>query len=470
VVPGIDAVRSLYSLGHRVGLAISLLAGYGILALVDRQAPRRAVAIAALASVGILATRMIDPLARASFGRSLALAAWDARPDAREIALVRSSGPGAILHVPLPWVEQGFAYDGAHNLLLASYGPRDSADCYNSFPSPAQKQVWLLGRDLPRRPAAQALAALGFETALLRADWEGAPGFRAAVRSGGALSERASSGAHVAYAIGPPGPVSRDFGLLRQEPSDPASNAIPRFLVQAPTARIPFSIQNRGPETFRHPEPLAPDELIVRWSAVGSGDGIRDSRVRALLPIALGPGETMSLDIETPVPDEPGRYVASLRRTEAPDEVLAHRDVEVLAERPSDARPAGTLGALEPADGGEPLAVGGPQTRLYFTVRNRGRQRYEATKPGALVSLRLLWLGSAGRVVAREAVQAYVPPRISPGTRVSIELPALVPPAGSYLAVLIANQELPHVIGLRRVEVAYSPWENPDPTEAPTRR
>jgi hypothetical protein len=339
IVPGVDAVRSLYTLGHRVGLAIALLAGYGTLVLVDRRPARRAVAIAAIAAVAILLTRLVDPLARVAFGRALRLAAWDARPDPRDIALVRDSDPGALLHVPLPFVERGFAYDGAHNLLLASYGPRDSADCYNSFPSPVQKQVKLLERDLPGRSAAQALAALGFETLLLRTDWEGAAGFRAALGSADTtLSERASSAARVAYAIGPPGPVSRDFSLLRDDRVGPASNALPPFSVRAPAARIPFSFRNRGSETFRQPDPLVPRDVIVHWSSIGSRDEVhRESRARALLPIALGPGQTIALDVATTVPARPGRYLVSLRRAEAPEEVLARRYVDV-APRPRQGR------------------------------------------------------------------------------------------------------------------------------------
>lgn len=79
---------------------------------------------------------------------------------------------------------------------------------------------------------------------------------------------------------------------------------------------------------FRHPDPIAPTHLAVRWS-LASGEVVSEQQVRTILQLALAPSSREPLDLD--VPGEPGRYVVSVAPARAPQLILARRAVEVGA-------------------------------------------------------------------------------------------------------------------------------------------
>jgi hypothetical protein len=470
IVPGLDAVRALHAIVLSVGITFALLSAYGVVALADALDRGRIVAVAAAAALVLLATNLYGPLARASYGRTLRLTAWEARPPAAEIELVRTSGPGALLDVPLPFVEGDISFKAGPMLLLASYGPRESATCYNSFGSPVQKQVWLLSRQLPERPAVDALAALGFATVIAReADEEEGRPVRASDIAGASLVERGRAEELVRYDLGAPGPIAENFAQLEGDPAAEAPQP-PRHAATGRATRIPFVVRNHGASTFRHPAPLAPSDLVARWTRIGSQEVALESPARALLPIALGPGAAMPIDVHVPLPGQPGHYRVTLARATAPGRALASREIEVSLPSVPPTAPEGSvppstrvavpatsdLAALGPDDGGAPpLVVSGRQALLSFRVKARPEgPAYRDPSPRSLRQLRLEWIDAAGDEVGAERLGLYVPPSIPAGAAASVEISASLPPPGRYVARLVpVGQGQSHVVAARSVDV-----------------
>jgi hypothetical protein len=336
-VPSLDAVRGLPSVGIGAGLPFAFLAGYGALAALERVGRRTGWVLLAGAVAFALASRFAPPLARPTFGlRSLALAGLDARPPEEEIALVRSAARGAVLDVPFGW--RGTRRLGmANDLLRSSYAPHPTAACYNSFVSPVQRQIGLLAEALPAPASADALAALGFGTVLLEKGQLLTPArkrFERAVRAQPAAEQRLEPAGRtptlVAYHLASRTPVARDFALLAAAPHEGGSPE-PLATDGAPVA---FRFTNGGASTFRHPDPIAPSELVVRWTTAAGAVALEE-RVRALLPVALAAGATMEVPLPLSPPTAPGPWAVTVARAADPGTTHARRDVLVRSGAPS---------------------------------------------------------------------------------------------------------------------------------------
>ncbi len=333
VVPGLDSVRALRAIGIGAGLPIAFLAGYGALVVLERVRPRTMVALLTATVAFVLASRYLPALARPTFGvSSLRLAAYEVRPPEEDIELVRATS-GPLLDVPFAW--QGpRKLAMSDDLLRVSYGPRPTAACYNSFVSPVQRQIDTLAAALPAREAADALAALGFRTVLLekgqllprqRARFFEA--LRLQPRDEQRLTALGLTERLVAYRLESPLPVRRDFALLAAG----AASAAPDTPVRL-TGRVVFT--NGGSETFRHPDPIAPSDLVVRW-ARPTGEVVHEEQARALLPIALAPGATTTIPLDGVRPPAPGPLVVTVARADEPGQVLARQTVEVEEAPPA---------------------------------------------------------------------------------------------------------------------------------------
>ena len=110
--------------------------------------------------------------------------------------------------------------------------------------------------------------------------------------------------------------------------SVPAPTAERELTVQPGKAVIPFAIRNGGDSTYRHPDPVEPTPVVVRWRDAA---GERSFVVRTLLPLALAAGEEILRPVETSVPAPPGRYEVTLELEEPDRIVLARRTVDVAA-------------------------------------------------------------------------------------------------------------------------------------------
>jgi hypothetical protein len=267
VVPGLAAVRALSIVSMGVELTTSFLAGYGALVLVEPRSRRTAIAILGVLCFAVLATRFYGPLARASFGRTLRLAAWEASPDPADVELLRRLPPLPAASLPPRRRKDASRGPGrTHHMLFASYSPRPMAACYNSFDAPVQIQVEVLLGLLPRSGGRRCPRGVGLRPCSRPPRHAESRRARGRGRRGMALPvpSRRRDRPVLAYELTPNQDVAEDLSVLG--PSDG-----PRSVIAATVGdrRIPFRIANRGTSTFRHPDPIAPSDLLVEWSRSG---------------------------------------------------------------------------------------------------------------------------------------------------------------------------------------------------------
>jgi len=332
LVPGLDAVRALNAIGIAQNLAWAFLAGYGILLLIERRRALVATGAAAAATALTLLFLYDGRFAKPMFSVwSYRLDAWQATPKAADVALLRRTARGAVLDVPFPLMETPAASNLAPHLLLNAYDPRATAACYNSFVSPVQVQINELVRRLPSDEAADALAALGFGTLVLdkvRMDPRDLQSFFDGLRDLDA-SERirpaGKTGRLLSYSLTSDVATRTDYAMLASAETPPARAVRD---ARAGTARFTVEIANRGDATFRLPDPIAPEDLVVRWRD-DAGRLVRSETVRALLPMALARGASFPITLTVPAPAGPGHYVVDVARAADPDRVVATRAIEI---------------------------------------------------------------------------------------------------------------------------------------------
>jgi hypothetical protein len=199
--------------------------------------------------------------------------------------------------------------------------------------SPLQRQVDALAEALPDRNAAMALAALGFENvfALKKELREAklAALQNAAATPGSGLRSIGETPALAAFALTRPDPIVTDAHTLRPPPR---AEALGPIEVSGLRAMIPVAFESRDASTFRHPDPLAPSDLVARWTPAG-GVGqavVLEESVRALLPVAVAPEGVRTVDVDLALPRKPGSYRVTLARRAEPDLSLGARTVRVV--------------------------------------------------------------------------------------------------------------------------------------------
>ncbi len=461
ILPGFAAVRALAAVSQGLHLASAFLAGYGALALITRfrLQPRAAALVVAGLCLSIMAFRFVTPLAELSFGRTLRLASWTARPPDEEIELLRALPDGPLVDIPLRFrTRTERRLDVADHLLRASFDPRPQALCYNSFASPVNIYVADLAEALPDAGAADALAALGFQSVLFhktRMSEEQRSGFFRDLQSNPEslvrLRPLGKTDSTVAYSLASPAEVSEDLSLLQLVPGGPASGGIE---VPPPSAEISFRVTNRGDVTFRHPEPLLPSPAIVRWRST-DGRIVRSDATRVMLPVALGAKGSTTVTVQTPVPEEPGHYVVTLtpgsesgapialqsvrvvplETTMTRAEVLLRRNRPVLRERSLDL-PVATLDT--------------PDVDLAM-ILVPGVSASEIASQGDLM---LQWIAARERKVATTpAFGAGKTPPEGKTTEVRTRIPDL---NGALVVLLSPADDLDRVLAIRLVMIESS--------------
>jgi hypothetical protein len=359
-VPGLNAVRVLRALRFGVYLVAAFLAGYGVLALIERLRPparRAATAVAAACALyETFAPTSLPPPGR----RPVALAAYRALPASDVIELARQAPEGAVLDLPLTFDAAGKLLDMPQYVLLAAYHHRPAAACYNSFRTPLQFEVAELAARLPDPAASDALHALGVRSLLVHRDRIQPRKMRQLLRllaDGQRTREIGDVDGTLLYELLSPRATSDALELLAAPGQQPGAGDVPRapLALARPSATLPVELTNHGAESFRHPT-LEPSLLDVRWRE-GGGRVAATSRTRALLPTALAPGATAQRDVEVEVPDAlgDGAYTVEVTLAGRPELVLARREVVLgqagsvgAASGSSSAASSSTLGLVSP--------------------------------------------------------------------------------------------------------------------------
>jgi hypothetical protein len=326
IVPGLDALRGGGAIGFGAVLVSAFLAGYGVLALIEaRRAIARYTITAALAAAA-LGEVFYRPLATYSFGGVVAMAAYGVRPPAPLIEIYGKTAEGAVLDLPLAFNPGRFS-EQADYVFLSAFHHRPVAACYNSFTLPIQDEVQALAKLVPKdRRATDALYALGFRTIAvdkLRA-WRPQSGFLQLEPDPPRLVSLGTAGLHTVYRLESTTPVEASFAALA------TTVAVPGALIATPPeATVPFTFRNASAATYRHPLPIEPTALVLRWRGA-SGDVVGDYRTRALLPLALASGDEVVRSLTVPVPAAAaGAYRVTLAPAATPELVVAERAVRV---------------------------------------------------------------------------------------------------------------------------------------------
>lgn len=331
-VPGLDAVRVLAAVRVGVCGAAALLAGWGVAVIVERLSDRAAGVIAGLACALALLEIGTTPFATFSFGQTVAAEAVPLRPDESDIELVSRTANGAVLDLPN---RGSYLAASSSHLLLGAWHGRPTATCYNSFTTPLQEQIEELSARMPSRHAAEELAALGFRTVyvhrrFLESGFHGeqiAAMAQAASRPQSRLKPLGSSATIDAYALDPPRALHSDLDALIPLP-DAVEIPGTEPIVAPPHATLTFPVVNPRPATFLQSGPPAPRELVVTWRKRVGGT-THDEHVRALLPVAIAAQARKDVELEVPVPDEPGRYDVVLAPAASPDRPLSRTTVRI---------------------------------------------------------------------------------------------------------------------------------------------
>jgi len=339
-------LRALHLISQGVPLASAFLAAFGVTALM-RLLPRL-VRPAALALVIIvaLAQVLVPTLARPTFGSAtLEMNSSEMRPPQTLIDLFGRLPQGPVLDLPFsdPRSWAAVARQVPHYALMRTFHQRRIAACSTSLRGGAEPDVGALGARLPGDPrAVDALYALGFRSVIVhdefllprsRAAWEAAASMSPEGEPPLRLIGRAED--HLAFALASPLPIATTFGAL-----GPSATPQAALGLEQPAALLPFTIRNLGSATYRHPDPVEPTAVVVRWRG---GDGDQSYPARLLLPLALASGEEIVRSLTVPTPGAPGHYEVTLELAEPAGTVLARLAAEVKAP----ARPGTKRGSAD---------------------------------------------------------------------------------------------------------------------------
>jgi len=328
-LPGLDAVRAPGNALFVVAVSLALLAAYGVRALIAPLGAKPRAVIAGLIAIACVAEVFVPAIATHSFEFPPPSTSYRIRPPERDVAAVRDLPPWAVLNIP--FLNRGLgALHMGRGVLLAAYHERRLAGCKASFVTPAQDEIEAIAGRLPSAAATRELWALGLRTVIFSGQ-DHELNRTKATRITDWLSERErdlkfaplNEGDTIrVYEIAGDTPVTTDIATLApvvESEAQPAARDI----------ELRFGMRTGG-ETFRHPDPIQPRDLLVTWSRDGAA--VQSKRVRTMLPLALAPGRTGEIVIDDRTPSALGFYIVTLSLADDPDRVLGRRHVAVTNE------------------------------------------------------------------------------------------------------------------------------------------
>lgn len=325
VLPGFDAIRAGVVIGFGVVLTGAVLAGYGVAALTERRSVMGSAVVTSVLAIAIF-VEIFGARANAySFGRSVDMRGYDVRPQDALIALYRTSAAGAVLDLPYDFRTGPSFVEMADGTFMSAFHLHPAGACYNSFKLPLHEDVQRLAEQLGTGTRiTDSLHALGFETVVIndyRRPGKGAVVKPAMATPGLELLGRAAG--RSAFRVESAAPVTTSFDVLERSDPGPPLSASP------PEAALALTFRNHSAATFRHPDPIVPAKVRIRWQRDGAV--VREDDTTLLLPIALAANDELARVLTVPVPPAAGEYDVTLVRRDAPEMVLARHTVLVTA-------------------------------------------------------------------------------------------------------------------------------------------
>lgn len=327
-LPGLDAVRAPGNVQFLAAVPLGLMAAYGVLALVEKLSPKARMIVSAGLALGCVAEVFHPRLASVSFGSPLPTSTLHVRPAAEDLAALRNLPPGPVLDIPLSYEGAGSLYM-SRAVLFGAYHQRRLAACRASFVTPVQTEIAAIVDRLPSSHAAQEIWALGLRTIIFSGQTD-----KDLRRLADEIIERLSkpkarprlqpiaSGRTLrVYRLEAGRPMASDFASLvpiaRKRSVLADTDIAPRFGVQSATGR-----------TFRHPDPVQPTEVLVRW--MRDDAVVQSAQRRVLLPLVLAPGHKAEIVVADRAPRDAAIYQVTLAPADQPEHIIGAQRVSVI--------------------------------------------------------------------------------------------------------------------------------------------
>lgn len=311
-LPGLDAVRAPGKVIFLGAVPLAFLGAYGVRAVVWRLGPApRAVAVALIA-FACIAEVFVPSVAQRSFGMAMPSSGIHVRPVDADLVAVRDLPPGPVLDLPLRYDDEGSLFM-SRAVLIGAYHDRRQTACKGSFITPVQHEIAEMTESLPQPQAGQKLWALGVRSVVFYGQ------DHPKVRSRTEAIVEAMTAPGVEPRLEPVGRglTVRTFRLVDGPPVSTDLKSLSPLIGERKSRaghRVDLEFAVRGGEmAFRHPDPVQPSDVRVTWRR--DGEAGRSTRVRALLPLALAPGEEGQVVVRDEAPARAGTYEVTLTTT-----------------------------------------------------------------------------------------------------------------------------------------------------------
>jgi hypothetical protein len=188
-------------------------------------------------------------------------------------------------------------------LLDAAYHGHPTSACYNSLIPATMRAVYAQAARAHLPHGVEELAAAGFGYVIERAREVSPTSFSSPARL---------------IAIGPdaavwglphPGALHHDITQLEFTVAQGATRGV--TFAPAPPHEIDVEVTNRGAQIWAAPRPVSPSFADVELARADGSVALR-TRARGVLPLALAPGATTTMQLTIPEAPEPGVYHATL--------------------------------------------------------------------------------------------------------------------------------------------------------------
>jgi hypothetical protein len=314
-IPVFRVLREPTAIAAAIVLPLSILAAFGLRMILSGRSLQMKLLITALCAIFFVGERFLSSTSRVLTGtiQSKSAFQFSLPPDLTEL-LAQASGP--ILEWPVSKAK-GYSVITVRppRVLRAAWSGQPTSTCYNSRKSSVGEFIRILSQDISSPATISALSALGFRNLIIdkylrgfqenaeRHQWDSAP-------PEGARFVTATDYFEL-YEIEP---VS--FGSELSVLSLESDARLHRPQADAESATLDLKFRNTSSQAFRLPNPrLLKAELCWVPASGGDSDCFEE---RLLLPLALGPLQTLLLPQVVKAPEPDDSYELTIR-TISPD-------------------------------------------------------------------------------------------------------------------------------------------------------
>lgn len=309
----LDTVRAPGKAGLAVVFGLQALGAIGWSRAMEGLTSRNSAVLAALLVLVTMFEASPPRFSRALFGAGAAMQLREVAPGQPRIVALRAAIPvandrRAVLDLPT-----GRMVKAPVALLDAAWHGRPTSACYNSLIPPTMREVHAMAARSHSRRGVEELAAAGFGFVIDRASSS-----RPLSSSSFPEPARLITFEEDLAVWGLP-----DAPVLHHDESKLAlavKGGATRIALFAPDPphEIDLEVTNRGREMWAAPRPLAPLVAQVELRSLG-GTVLVKTAARGVLPLALSPGESTTVQLTMSIAPSAGSYRASILIDGFPD-------------------------------------------------------------------------------------------------------------------------------------------------------